>query len=375
MNKQITFLTLLLIVTVFSANATVWTVSNNPADSTAAQFSDLQAAIDNANIDDTILVSGSPNQYSGTFYIKKKLTLIGAGYNNPYGNNTNIRSIYLQKLNASIGADGVVIKGVELYIHLDPDFLNADNTTRKLEDITISDCKINSLYFSYNPNSNENHYNNIFIKNNHFISYLNFGQYYTYLSNVIISNNLFDNTGLEVGGNSLDLSEVYIENNIIINNSNNFLFDNSNEYSTGEFVKLNLENNIFYSSKIGVENCDECAFNNNITYLSVDNDTLVKGTNIGSGNIYAQDPKFVNYPLGGATWSYSYDLRLQSTSPAINAGTDGTNMGVYGGDYPWSNIGDNPEIPQMMEITFPSNESSVPLNGTLNVSFKSTKQD
>ncbi len=52
---------LVLLVTVFYANAIIRTVSNSP--STLAQFNTIQAAITASNSGDTIYVHGSPKVY------------------------------------------------------------------------------------------------------------------------------------------------------------------------------------------------------------------------------------------------------------------------------------------------------------------------
>ena len=49
-------------------------------------------------------------------------------------------------------------------------------------------------------------------------------------------------------------------------------------------------------------------------------------------------------------------------------------MGIHGGMLPYT-PGANPNIPQMTEITFPANASSVKVGGTLDVTFKAKKQD
>ena len=67
----------------FVGNSTVWTVDNNS--NSPAQYSDLQLAVDNAAIGDTILVAGSTTSY-GDITLDRKLTIIGAGYHNQYGN-------------------------------------------------------------------------------------------------------------------------------------------------------------------------------------------------------------------------------------------------------------------------------------------------
>ena len=101
----------------------------------------------------------------------------------------------------------------------------------------------------------------------------------------------------------------------------------------------------------------------------------IPGTgNLGSGNLINTNPLFVNYPLaGGAAYNYTFDLHLQTGSPGKNFGTDGTDIGIYGGWMPYE-VGANPYFPQMMELTLPSG-SSVPAGGTLNVHFKAKKQN
>jgi hypothetical protein len=85
------------------------------------------------------------------------------------------------------------------------------------------------------------------------------------------------------------------------------------------------------------------------------------------------NPLFVEYPIGGGAYSYSHDLTVTEPS-AQTAGTDGTVVGIHGGLL-YFNPGDNPTIPQMTEITFPDNASSVKVGGTLDVTFKAKKQD
>jgi hypothetical protein len=83
-------------------------------------------------------------------------------------------------------------------------------------------------------------------------------------------------------------------------------------------------------------------YNNNILFDSLD-DTIPNGTvvesNTGSGNLLATDPLFVNFPAGGSnSWFITWDFNLQispTTSPAIGAGTDGTNIGITGGPAPY----------------------------------------
>jgi hypothetical protein len=103
------------------------------------------------------------------------------------------------------------------------------------------------------------------------------------------------------------------------------------------------------------------------------NNNIPGSGNLGSGNIVDANPVFTNFPLQGGALSYSHDFTLLPGSPAIGAGTDGTDIGILGGMLPFD-VGANPYFPQMMEVSLPSG-SSVPAGGTLNVHFKARKQD
>jgi hypothetical protein len=102
---------------------------------------------------------------------------------------------------------------------------------------------------------------------------------------------------------------------------------------------------------------------------------LPYGTNTGSGNIANQDPQFTTIQTLNYTFSAFDDYRLLSTSPGHNAGTDGTDIGPFGGfnPFPSSPIGGEPKIPQVKNMNI--NNTSLPLNGNLNINVKGKKQD
>ena len=113
-----------------------------------------------------------------------------------------------------------------------------------------------------------------------------------------------------------------------------------------------------------------------MTYLNTNNVLVGSAGNpgsVGSGNHVDEDPLFVTYTLTGGPYSYSHDLDVQNTN-AINGGTDASDMGIHGGMLPYT-PGANPRMPQMTEITFPADASTVKAGGTLGVTFKAKKQD
>lgn len=83
---------------------------------------------------------------------------------------------------------------------------------------------------------------------------------------------------------------------------------------------------------------------------------------------------FINYPqLGGANHSFSHDYGLQVGFLAIGTGTNGTQIGLTGGNSPVNNIQKNPKIPAVTELTIPV--SSVPTGGTLQINLKAVTRD
>jgi hypothetical protein len=131
---------------------------------------------------------------------------------------------------------------------------------------------------------------------------------------------------------------------------------------------VRIWNNIFFKSNPigpnGVTSLSE--FKNNIYHLT-NNPPPANG--LSSGNINA-DPQFVNFPIAGATFSFDYNFHLQPSSPGINYGTDGKDVGMWGGPVP-VNWGFEPPIPRIYELTV--NNSTVPAGGTLQLTIKATK--
>ena len=71
------------------------------------------------------------------------------------------------------------------------------------------------------------------------------------------------------------------------------------------------------------------------------NGTLGSGKgNTGSGNFQSVLPQMTSLNSVGTTWSFTFDISPQPTSPLLNAGTDGTNIGPTGGTTPWDNTGE-----------------------------------
>lgn len=338
--------------------STQWSVSNDPL--RPAQFTTLEAAINAAANGDTILIAGSQTNYiisTNPLIITKKIILIGEGINNPDGYNTRIQGppsgvLTFGRLNPSQSSNDSKIIGIDLYnyvqINIDGNFAGSSAPDRVINNIEFSDCRFwyAGLFF-------RNINNNCKVKNCLFDN----GQINTYNSpnNLIISNNIFFDNGCYYQSSDINQNQqVFIKNCLFLNRTNAF-FNSVNG--------IVLENCIFYKSE-PTGSITNSLFNNNLTYLCNNNTLPPAGSgNTGSGNIVNSSPLFINYPPLGANFAWTHNYGLQAGSPAIGAGTGGTNIGLTGGAHPLNQLKGNSPLPVVTSLSLPN--SSVPLNGTL----------
>jgi hypothetical protein len=354
---------LLSIFTTLTASAGVITCSNNP--SNPGQYTTIQDAVDNSTSGDTILVHGSSIGYAA-FTTYWQLTIIGAGYNNPNGENSTINAggnIEFRRLNGFIGASGSSLIGFDIdggvKVSFYSNFSGGTSANQILDNLLIERNRIvNGGVLINDPYG---HYSNLTFRNNLFIGVISTGQEVT-IDNMVFENNYFEHI--------ISMPTTHTTNTSFVNN----VFYNATGVELFSFCdSLHFANNIFWDSE--PQGCEDCIFDNNISYFNT-NDNLIDPGNPGAsggGNLIGQDPMFVTFPLSGSTFSYANNYHLQSGSPAIGSGFSGTDMGIYGGSAPFE-VGANPATPQMQEITTPLG-STVSKGTNLNVTFKSYKQD
>jgi hypothetical protein len=345
MKKQL-FTSLLLVSIAFTLNAKVWTVSNNPV--AVAQYNTITGAIGAASAGDTIYVAGSSSQYDN-IVINKRLVIIGAGFGSPstptaYGTTigtVNIDSAY------TVTTSGTKLIG--LYINYSISYNNNSwpknitiqrcflNSTVNIaaDGWTIADCVVNtniSIANTVNPI--------LKIYNNIIYGYIQDYYYSTPLTNLIVDHNCF--VGSSNGG-FYNVSYATITNNLFWQVST---LNTNNSFNT-------FSNNMAVSSN---------------PTITIPNGTADAQNNNGSGNLNLTDPKFVNvtssYYSNYSTY-ISQNFHLKNGSPAAGKALDGTDLGIYGGLYPWfNNIGVS-NIPQITQLNIAN--PNVAKNGTLNV--------
>ena len=345
-----THLTLILCcMTYFTVNATVYVVDNNINNTTA--YSTIQEAVDVASDNDTIYIQPSSVEYANP-PISKPLVLIGAG-RHPNKQNHNVS--YMKRIILDPGSGGTTIQGLVI---TDAIFVTENNTNN----ITITHCRIKQIRI---------------VGDN------------IYIENCIIGNQNSNLSAIRIwGGNGNAWNNIVIQNCIIasvirwIDGSGNAIRNNlfiPNSFypaafhvsEPGKFVIV--ENNIFYGMSPG--NCFSCTFNNNITFQT-SQDALPYGNNSGVDNLNWFENGFVNAPLPVLTFLNNFysdvDVHLEPGAPGVGVGTDGNDIGLYGGSSPFSKPGE-PPIPVVRDFTLEN--VTVPVDGALQISVSSSSPE
>lgn len=383
MKKQLYTLTLMLAAAI-GAQATIITVSNNG--NSPGQYTDLQDAIDAASPNDTLYVHGSPTSY-GDITIDKPLTLIGNGWkpDKQFLWPTEIDNILLTDYDHP--TDSTIASGTVLMGFLVDDEITVNGTDYPdawdVEGVAIIRCYVNGVSIGTsdgptdarnwllqhsvigqitgtsgsisNPVDQRQAVGTDFIVNNCI--------FFSTLSRLIsstFSNCLFTSN---TGGSVMSSGTYYFSLNNIINNCifNNYQI-NSNGGGSMQYVDgVQLENCIFTSS------------------ANLDLSNPVYGVNTSATNVLENtDPLFVLDQDG--LYDDGDDYHLQAGSPAINAGSDGTDIGITGGTNPWPSTtgvpfqnSPLPSMPQIIEMNLVT--PFVPSNGTIDVQLNARKQD
>jgi hypothetical protein len=206
--------------------------------------------------------------------------------------------------------------------------------------ITISECNfVSNLYLNINATG--------FTARNNVFSYIGSNSIWFTEgggNGAKFENNIF-NAGAQLSPqyNSSIATGVTMRNNVFLGGGG------ATNLTNNAFISWIFQNNIFWNVA-AIPLGTNSIYINNISY-SPNGATNVPIPNGGLnvGNINA-NPQFINYNGGGYTTALN--LRLQAASLGILAGTDGTDIGAYGGAIPHTDHG-MPNIPVMkvMNIT------------------------
>lgn len=355
-----------------SVEATVWTVSNDP--NRPAQYTALQAAVDAASPNDTLLVTGSNTSYYPGATIVKPLVIFGEGieWNGAFPI-TDLYGITFGRFNSSLSSSGSRIYGCQISqgVSINPSFDGASASQVTLTNFIFERCRMRYLTINSNRNTS-----NITVRNCLFFDTwagitMNAGgtvdPVLGWFNNIIVTNCVFCGVGCGLNGNNIDMN-----GNLVVRNC---LFMQNTYYSVVNMIEAVFENNIWYRAETkdwNQNNVNNCTFNNNLTYLC-NNNTLPPSNNIGSGNIVNQNPLFTTFPALGADFAWAQNYALSAGSPAIGTGTNGTDIGINSGNAPVTQLYKYAKIPAVTSLTIPV--SSVPVGGTLQINIQAVSRD
>ncbi|WP_430932254.1 hypothetical protein [Saccharicrinis sp. 156] len=332
-------LTLITLVAAFTLNAQPYIALHSQGH--INYYETFQETLDNAVDNDTVYIPGGLFEI-GEVTIDKSLHIYGVGYH-PDSVAATAASRLDGNLRIVSGADKGSLSGIRLHGWLTFG-TNAENQT--VNNLIISRC----YFFKRNSNS--------------VVSLSYNGEVKNTSQSLIIEECVFD-----VNLNGGYCPSVVIRKNIF--HSNVYRFEDSyfsNSIFLGNFSSMTgcvFENN--YICQSGLSGISSSIFNHNIFRYTQD---FPSSGNINNGNNIMEQrvvDTFVN--VSGISNIFNRDYHLKDTSPGKGAGSDGTDIGIYGTSYPFKHVPENPHI------SYRVIKSTLNENGTLDVEVHVRAQD
>ena len=372
--KTVMILLVCILCTVFNLSAQQ---KFNVQNGTKTEFyDDLETAIQKAASGDTIYLPGGTISIKNSLIIDKKLAIIGIGCDiDSIGSGLQPTQIYCT-VNFREGSDGSLLTG----------------------------CIVNAIQFGHKSESNGllQNIQNVTIWRNLVSSFIVLGldRLSNNVKNIVIKENIVGNTLSFVGDISgVGASDCIINNNTcrIINDfQNSNLLNNVIQSSVSGLENCIIENNFIWSPISDFNNCLNSTFNNN---AFTGNFTFPVGNNTGDNNLMGQDQDSTFKPVSSTStsvnniknnnlsikkstkasiyipYSFPKELEIQNTSPCKNAGTDGTDIGIFGGSTPYKK-GAIPFNPHVIRFAItPQTNNNEYVNVDIQVSAQEESKD
>ena len=319
----------------------VITVDNRP--NTGADYTSLSSAISAAIVGDTIQIHPSATSY-GNITFNKRLVLVGLSHN-PANSKVGERA-YLGNITLQGNAANTLITGLEINLILTSVITDVSN-------VRIINNKIKT-YISGNSGGTVDDW---IIEGNIFVDcYINPNGSQGWIT----KNNIFDNNNSYAIYNYND--QCSFLNNLVVSSSGNFAWNSVDPIVNNNIIILegNVQNVILGgTSTIAFNNC----LTRNTSGFTV---TALNGNN----NLDNTDPGF-SFAFANIADYYNNDYNVSGT--AVNAGTDGTDLGVYGAMFNFDPQGRPDDWPYMTSLNI--SNTSVPQGQNIDVNFTAEKKN
>lgn len=319
---------------------------------TSSFYQNLDTAMYYAADGDIVYLPAASYNLSGTFRINHGVHIVGAGCNIDSSAATGI-TFFNGNLIIVSGADTGSIEGVYLNGNIVFGTGLGDQTVNMF---SIKRCNFYDIFLSYNGGA-VTASSNLLITENIIRNQI----YGGYAQQVLVSKNIINSTVSFFNGN------VLFENNV-------FLYPGCSNYQfAGNVSSITAKNNVFYSGYCNYYEAYQLTTTNaGNTFLNnlFPGNCGIQPGNISSGNIFTGGDSIFVYQTGNA-WDPLHDYHLQLTCPGKNAGTDGTDIGLYGTASPKK----EGEIPYNPHIQSKAIQSSTNAQGEIEVNIKVQAQD
>jgi hypothetical protein len=287
---------------------------NNSGVGGTPDFISLQSAINDAGVaaGDTLLLEHSNTPYDGGgITLNKSLTIYGTGYFLGENDQTqaDTRTSSIDQLSITTGASGCIIAGIEIGTLV----INEDN-------VFVIRCNMTGT---------------VVVGNSGNVANLYFGQCYIETSaadalmelddasNFVITNCFFHNTNS--GGT----------NNVRVDNGNGVVLNNIFRGEPDNIFKNSfVQSNYFKSSEIDAVNSSNLTVTHNMTPDTFLDDEWggAADFNLFGSLDYEPDTLFCFSLLDGVSTAARYQLNsFFPANPAVGAGADGGDIGMFGG--------------------------------------------
>jgi hypothetical protein len=317
----------------------------------SAFYQSLDSALAHSVNGDNIVLPGASYNI-GAMNIDKGVHIIGAGCNFDSTLATNA-TVFLGTLRINSGSDKGSLEGI--YINGDLYFgTNAGN--QEIHNYSVRRCYMNNLYLSFDGVS-QTASSNLFISENIIKGNISGGN----AQNVEVSKCIIDNTINNFNGNAVFSNNVLLRNacgDYVLNGVNAVTFQNNISLLTycgywGSFFLIGT----------GTGN----SFINN-SFIC---DNPIPSGNINNGNIFKVHPDTLFINQSGNTYNIKHNYHLKPSCKGKNAGTDGTDAGIYGTVSP-AKEGQIPFNPHLQTKSIPSSTNA---EGNLNINIKVKAQE
>lgn len=312
---------------------------------TTSYYSVFDDALTASTHGDTIYLPGGPLQVNASaIVISKSITLVGVGHFPDSTNATN-RTQISKEVYLLSGADGGSLEGITFLSNVR---FGSSTSNQIVNNFTINRCYLAKLYTAADDNSTS--------------------------QNMIINECYLHSIDTKTVGSVLFIRNIIRHDGIYQKAA---VFTNNVFYLNGSTIYMNnsvCENNVFMLNEnygaISFSYVNYCTFNRNLFCdkssggLSVSN---VPSTTYFNQNLTNQTVAATfTGPIASTSFQYTDNLHLKPTSPGVNYGTDGTDVGIYGTLYPFK----EGSVPFNPHISSKNISNQVSPSGKLGVDIK-----